>query len=221
MIKNDYWKIGFFNAGQTPADEHFFGCTVAASVDENGIYAASSDDGIIWKEEQVGAAIFGSYDECVQDLAKLSIMTVPAALLLFSLNKSIAKRFAKQVRRYFPNLPFAGGVAAGGANGELRPNAQDLCALFIYDNPYLIFSEVLPAENEIFDKNVDREKLMTERLGTFVSGKENSLILISEGVKRGLRKLPKLSKGTVVVLLRAAIANESIDSNMVSGLKRA
>ena len=105
--------------------------------------------------------------------------------------------------------------------GELRPNAQDLCALFIYDNPYLLFSEALPVENEIFDENADREEVMTERLGTFVSGKENSLILISEGVKRGLRKLPRLSKGTVVVLLRAAIVNESIGSNMISGLKRA
>ena len=221
MIKNDRWKIGFFNVGQTPADEHFFGCTVATAVDENKICAADSDEEIVWKEEQVGTAIFGSYDECVQDLAKLSIMAVPAALLLFSLNKSTAKRFAKRVRRYFPNLPFAGGVAAGGENGELRPHAQDLCALFIYDNTYLLFSEVLSTENEIFDENADREKLMTERLGTFVSGKENSLIIIGEGVKRGFTKLPKPSKASAVVLLRSAIANESIGSNMISGLKRA
>jgi hypothetical protein len=152
MIRYGAWQIGFFNRGFNPGRSDVFGCSTCGAITGRQYHLPDNAGLFAWGAPVRGCAFFGDYAEVLKGAANCSYK--PTFMLALFTRLSGAAAFLAGLGAAMPDIPIAGGVAAGGINGagELMPKAGDAALLMCESEEFTAsYQNALEARGGIYE----------------------------------------------------------------------
>ena len=152
MIRYGSWQIGFFNRGFNPGRSGVFGCSTCGAITGKQYHLPDNAGFFAWGGPVRGCAFYGNYAEVLEGAANCAYR--PTFVLALFTRSSGAAAFLDGLCEAMPDVPVAGGVAAGwaGGAGELVPEAEDAALLMCESEEFMTsYQNALEARGGIYE----------------------------------------------------------------------